>query len=300
MEIHTHMNGHSNGHASGNGIHPTEKTSLVQQAQHAYRLNDVEASRLIHQQKFEAKTHDETHDSVGDYVKSMIFGGLDGILTSFAIVAGAAGGGLPVEVVMVLGFSNIFADAFSMGMGEYLSSKAHNEFVFKEKERESWELQNFREGEIKEMIDIYVERGMEPDDAEDVVRKMSKYDDFFVNVMMVEELGLQVPDPNDDIVKEGVVMFLSFAGFGAMPLLGYALIPLCFPSLGPSHLFNIACGVTALTLFLMGAVKSKFSTRGWLHSGLEMLVLGGICAVMAYEIGHLVSSLVGAGDTEGI
>lgn len=188
------------------------------------------------------------------------------------------------------------------------------------------------------MIDIYVERGMEPDDAEvcsqtvwlgsevectrelfshnfflpfrrhgilpillqDVVRKMSKYDDFFVNVMMVEELGLQVPDPNDDIVKEGVVMFLSFAGFGAMPLLGYALIPLCFPSLGPSHLFNIACGVTALTLFIMGAVKSKFSTRGWLHSGLEMLVLGGICAVMAYEIGHLVSSLVGAGDTEGI
>lgn len=55
-------------------------------------------NRLIHQQKFEAKQHDETHDSVGDYVKSMIFGGLDGILTSFAIVAGAAGGRLPVQV----------------------------------------------------------------------------------------------------------------------------------------------------------------------------------------------------------
>lgn len=75
---------------------------------------------------------------MGDYVKSMIFGGLDGILTSFAIVAGAAGGRLPVQVVLVLGFSNIFADAFSMGMGEYLSSKAHNEFVLKEKERETW------------------------------------------------------------------------------------------------------------------------------------------------------------------
>lgn len=49
---------------------------------------------------------------------------------------------------------------------------------------------------------------------------MAKYDQFFVNVMMVEELGLQVPDPDDDIVKEGVIMFLSFAGFGAMPLLG--------------------------------------------------------------------------------
>lgn len=49
---------------------------------------------------------------------------------------------------------------------------------------------------------------------------MAKYDQFFVNVMMVEELGLQVPDPDDDIVKEGVIMFLSFAAFGAMPLLG--------------------------------------------------------------------------------
>jgi vacuolar iron transporter family protein len=56
--------------------------------------------------------------------------------------------------------------------------------------------------------------------TQDVVRKMAKYDAFFVNVMMVEELGLQVPDPDDDIVKEGVIMFLSFAGFGAMPLLG--------------------------------------------------------------------------------
>jgi len=131
---------------------------------------------------------------------------------------------------------------------------------------------------------------------QDVVRKMSKYDNFFVNVMMVEELGLQVPDPDDDIVKEGVVMFLAFAGFGAMPLLGYALMPLCFPHLGSKALFNIACVVTALTLFVMGAVKSKFSTRGWLHSGLEMLLLGGVCALMAYEIGHLVSSLVGVGE----
>lgn len=137
---------------------------------------------------------------------------------------------------------------------------------------------------------------LSPSLSQDVVRKMSKYDNFFVNVMMVEELGLQVPDPDDDIVKEGVVMFLAFAGFGAMPLLGYAVIPLCFPHCGPKALFNIACIVTALTLFVMGAVKSKFSTRGWLHSGMEMLVLGGVCALMAYEIGHLVSSLIGVGE----
>jgi VIT1/CCC1 family predicted Fe2+/Mn2+ transporter len=82
----------------------------------------------------------------------MVFGGLDGILTSFAIVAGAAGGGLDWPVVLVLGFSNIFADALSMGVGEYLSSKAHNEYVLAEKRREEWELKNHREGEIREMV----------------------------------------------------------------------------------------------------------------------------------------------------
>jgi len=105
----------------------------------------------------------EQHDAAGDYVKAMIFGGLDGILTSFAIVAGAAGkqcrcskyrmnsansigvyiiwspgGNLGLRIVLVLGFSNIFADAFSMGMGEFLSTKAHNEFVLGEREREEW------------------------------------------------------------------------------------------------------------------------------------------------------------------
>lgn len=86
---------------------------------------------------------------------------------------------------------------------------------------------------------------------------MAKYDQFFVNVMMVEELGLQVPDPDDDIVKEGVIMFLSFAGFGAMPLIGYAVVPLVVPDLGSHALFLIACVVTAVTLFLMGAVKVR-------------------------------------------
>ena len=90
----------------------------------------------------------------------MIFGGLDGILTSFAIVAGAAGGKLPTSVVLILGFSNIVADALSMGVGEFLSSKAENEWILSERKREVWELENFPEGEIKEMVEIYEERGM--------------------------------------------------------------------------------------------------------------------------------------------
>lgn len=83
-------------------------------------------------------TSEDWHQSEGGLLKPVIFGGLDGILTSFAIVAGAAGGNLSPEVVLVLGFSNIFADALSMGVGEFLSSKATNEWILSEKKREEW------------------------------------------------------------------------------------------------------------------------------------------------------------------
>lgn len=106
---------------------------------------------------------------------------------------------MSVSVVLVLGFSNILADALSMGVGEFLSSKAHNEWVLSERLREKWELENYPEGEIQEMIDIYTERGMSKEDATKVINLMAPYKEFFVDVMMAEELQLQVPE---DVSKE--------------------------------------------------------------------------------------------------
>lgn len=200
------------------------------------------------------------HQAEGGFLKPLIFGGLDGILTSFAIVAGAAGGNMPVPVVLVLGFSNIFADALAMGVGEFLSSKAENEWILSERRRENWEMENYPQGEIREMIDIYVERGMSLEDATSVIQTMAKYKDFFVDIMMTEELGLQVPeeDHKTESMKEGVVMFCSFASFGALPILGYVIIPWLFPSVGQDILFAAACVITGLVLFGMGCVKSIF------------------------------------------
>jgi len=200
------------------------------------------------------------HQTEGGFLKPVIFGGLDGILTSFAIVAGAAGGSMPVPVVLVLGFSNIFADALAMGVGEFLSSKAENEWILSERRRESWEMENYPEGEIREMIDIYECRGMSREDATKVIETMAKYKEFFVDVMMTEELALQVPEENHKIAaaKEGLAMFCSFATFGSLPLIGYVVIPSLFPTLGEEILFTAACVVTGLVLFGMGCVKSMF------------------------------------------
>jgi DNA damage-binding protein 1 len=113
--------------------------------------------------------------------------------------------------------------------------------------------------------------------------------------MMQQELELQVPEENhvQESIKEGVVMFCSFAFFGTMPLLGYVIIPISFPELDTTILFQAACVVTGVVLFFLGSIKSNFSRSNWLYSGLETLFLGGACATLAYTIGRYVNNLVG-------
>jgi VIT1/CCC1 family predicted Fe2+/Mn2+ transporter len=145
------------------------------------------------------------------------------------------------------------------------------------------------------MIEIYESKGMSPQDAELVVRVQAKYKDFFVDIMMTQELELQVPadDHIKESFREGVVMFSAFAIFGAMPLLGYVIIPSAFPESSEEVLFSSACIITAMVLFFMGTVKSGFSTQSWFQAGMETLLLGGACATTAFTVGQLVKSYLG-------
>ena len=94
---------------ASNGDHEANGTN----ARQAFENANGDASRLYHETRSALSDDEEGpwHQSAGGLLQPVIFGGLDGILTSFAIVAGAAGGGLSISAVLVLGFSNIFADA---------------------------------------------------------------------------------------------------------------------------------------------------------------------------------------------
>lgn len=241
----------------------------------------------------------EKHSKGSEYVKSIVYGGLDGIVTTFAVVAGAAGAGLSPAVVIVLGVSSLIADALSMGVGDALSSKAETEAAIKEREREKWELANFKEGEIKEMVDIYVERGMSKEDAELVMRVCAKYETLFVNMMLVDELGLEVPDDDANPWKDGLVTFCSFCFFGFFPLFAYCVFGTS-AELDSRALFGISCALTATMLFILGAVKSKLTTRSWWVSGCEVLLFGSFVATVSFLIGWFIEDVVlGTGTSQG-
>lgn len=69
-----------------------------------------------------------------DYLSEFVYGGIDGAVTTFAVVAGATGARFDVKILMVLGFANLIADGFSMGVGSYLSTKSEQELMVKRKE----------------------------------------------------------------------------------------------------------------------------------------------------------------------
>ena len=259
-------------------------------AQSAYDLRDADASKDAHVAK-KVGAADERHPKMGGYIKSIVYGGLDGIITTFAVVAGAAGGGFGPNIVIVMGVSSLLADALSMGVGDALSSQAETEVAKREREREKWELENFKEGEIKEMVEIYQGRGMSVEDAELVVRVCAKYEDMFVDMMLVDELGLEPPDDDANPWKDGAVTFTSFCFFGFFPLAAYCM----FGSVGnfdSRALFFISCVLTGVMLFVLGALKSLMTARSWWVSGLEVLFVGSMVAGVAFAIGVFIEDML--------
>eukprot|EP00612_Vaucheria_litorea_P000978 CAMPEP_0171460996 /NCGR_PEP_ID=MMETSP0945-20130129/5634_1 /TAXON_ID=109269 /ORGANISM="Vaucheria litorea, Strain CCMP2940" /LENGTH=257 /DNA_ID=CAMNT_0011987281 /DNA_START=80 /DNA_END=853 /DNA_ORIENTATION=+ len=238
-----------------------------------------------------SKIEDETEEfTFGDFVKAFLFGALDGLLMSFAIVAGASGGQLETHVILIIGFSNLISNSVSMGAGEFLSSKAQNEFLDQARKREEWHIQNNRSAGVDDVAEIYQERGVSESDARTIAKSISKYDDLFVETLISDELGVpncQKVDESESL-KEGLLMLFSFALFGSFPLWPFVIIPNNFTSLEPS-IFLISSVVTAFGIFVVGACKSIYSARGWFFSGLETIMVGGSCSLLAYEAGYLLS-----------
>jgi hypothetical protein len=125
----------------------------------------------------------------------------------------------------------------------------------RERDREKWELENFKEGEVREMVEIYKGKGMAEEHAELVMRVCAKYEDLFVDMMLVDELGINPPDDDDSWlphVKEGLVAFSSFCVFGFVPIAAYCIVGTASEDVDSRALFIISCVITCVMLFALG------------------------------------------------
>ncbi|CAD2215366.1 integral membrane protein [Angomonas deanei] len=253
-------------------------------ARDAFRRGDIEASRREHQKPFHAESH---NSSASEYVKSVVFGGLDGITTTFAIIAAAAGSNGTYATVLIFGISNVIADGFSMGFGEYIGGEAERENALSERRREEWEVENSFDLEVDEMVQIYMGRGLSFEDATTIVKIISKDQRMFVDFMMVEELGLLVDlEDAHGPKKQGLVMFVSFLLFGFVPLLAYA------PGKGQGTdiVFFISCVLTAVSLAVLGAVKGYLVGMSLFRAAGLMVINGAVSGGVSFATGYLIEA----------
>lgn len=255
-------------------------------ARNAFRRRDIEASRVEHMKPIHSESHSS---SASEYVKSVVFGGMDGIMTTFAIIAAAAGSGGNYITVLIFGLSNVLADGFSMGFGEYVSGEAERENAASERMREEWEVENSLDLEIEEMIQIYMAKGLSREDSTTIVDIISKDPKLFVDFMMVDELGLLVDiDDRTGPLKQGAVMFFSFVIFGCVPLLAYCT----GRGQGVDVVFVVSCLLTLLSLVILGALKGFLIGVSMWWSGGMMATNGALSGLVSFILGAFLESVL--------
>jgi DNA damage-binding protein 1 len=246
----------------------------------AFREKNIELSKTLH----DNKKMEEYHKQYGsDFIKSLIFGGLDGIVTSFSIIASCHSSNLDNKYVIIVGIANIIAGAISMGHGDYFSEKTELDYIKDQYDREKWEMTNYPEGELEEMLELYVEKHkISEEDAKTILLTMVKYKSFFIDHMMMIELDLLPPDENANPIKNGIITFFSFICFGSIPVITYIIWMNFFISL----LFSF------LTLGGLGYIKSKFIKSNKLYIIFNTILNGSLSAGLAYIVGFGLDKLL--------
>lgn len=225
---------------------------------------------------------------IQDYLGEFVFGGIDGSVTTFAVVAGATGANLSSSVVIILGFANLFADGFSMSVGSYLSAKSERDNYEKQKRIEYWEVDHLPEREKEEIREIFANKGFEGETLEQIVQVITSDRDRWVDIMMKEELEM-IPSTKSPITM-ALVTFISFLLVGFIPLLPYVLDYIT--PLNRDNLFTISCVLTTAAFALIGFLKTYVTETSRWKGIAETVLLGISAALVAYYVGDLLEKIV--------
>ncbi|NNC71768.1 MAG: hypothetical protein HKN78_02715, partial [Sphingomonadaceae bacterium] len=215
------------------------------------------------------------------YLSDFVYGGIDGAITTFAIVAGVVGAALPSSVILILGLANLLADGFSMAASNYSGTKTVTDNIARLRQIEQRHVETDPEGEREEVRQILEKKGLNGDALESGVRSITSDREEWIDFMLVEEYGMPTATPEPG--KAGLATFLAFVLCGSVPLLPFLI--------GATNPFEISVTMTGMVFFLIGASKSRWSTAPWWRSGLETLLIGGIAAGLAYFVGSVLGSL---------
>lgn len=222
-----------------------------------------------------------------NYLGEFVYGGIDGSVTTFAVVAGSAGAGLDSAIVIILGFANLIADGFAMSVGSYLSTKSEKQNYEKHRQIEYWEVDHLPEKERDEIREIYEAKGFKGALLEQIVDQITADKDRWVDVMMKEEL--EMAKETKSPLAMGFVTFVSFIILGLVPLIIYVsdyLSPVT------TDLFLISSILTGVCFMGIGYLKSIVTNTSRIKGIAETLLLGGAAATLSYYVGNILEQII--------
>ncbi|SIO18489.1 VIT1/CCC1 transporter family protein [Algoriphagus halophilus] len=235
----------------------------------------------------ESQIHQESKyfRKLQEYLSEFVYGGIDGAVTTFAVVAGGFGADLDAGIIIILGFANLFADGFSMSVGAYLSAKSNKENFKKHEAIEYWEIENLPEIEREEIVDIYKAKGFKGELLEQVVDQITSNKELWVAEMMKDELNLMQESKSP--FKIGLATFISFLSVGFIPLLVYL-----WTYFNPSeiNIFLWTSILTGIAFIIIGWLKSIVNQTSEFKSIAETVALGVLAAVVAYYVGDILEN----------
>jgi VIT1/CCC1 family predicted Fe2+/Mn2+ transporter len=233
------------------------------------------------------KQHHPVIERYQNYLGEFVYGGIDGSVTTFAVVAGSVGAGLDSAVIIILGFANLLADGFSMSIGAYLSSRSEQLNLIKHKKRQELAIQKKPKIERGRLGNKMDQRGVAKANQERILDVLEQNPEIWVDTLLVTEKGISQQGKSP--LKVGLATYVSFVLIGLIPLVVYV-----WDYIGnfPGNTFFWASSLTGMGFLIIGYLKSYVTESSSIKGMVETLSLGVIAAGVAYFVGDLLEKMI--------
>lgn len=231
-------------------------------------------------------THEHGITPFSTYLRQIVYGGSDGIVTTFAVVAGFTGAQsgqtatYSIIAVLLFGLANLFADGTSMAVGEFLSSRSERDVFLRQKKKEQQQITDTPDAEFTQTIGLLKQQGFSSDHAEQLAKIYQTNQPFWIDFMMKYQLEMQDPTEEKPHINAAVT-FGSFVFFGFMPLIPYLITQ----EVMTAFLSSIGASLAAMTL--LGTLRMYISNQSPIRAIGETVALGVISASVAFGVGLL-------------
>ncbi|MBS3152470.1 VIT1/CCC1 transporter family protein [Candidatus Woesearchaeota archaeon] len=221
----------------------------------------------------------ENYDHNKVNFREFILGGQDGLVNVLGLVLGVASATSSTNIVIISGIVATVAESVSMAAVAYTSSKAAKDYyysIIKEEQTHVSYKPKLEENEIKQ---IYYKKGFRSKELNNIVKHITSNKKLWVETLLLEKHKISKVEFENPLKSGWIVGISTIIG---------SLIPLT-----PFFFLNVKTGIitsivfSAAALFIVGAIKAKLSIGNWKKSGMEIMTIGIIAALLGYGVGLL-------------